>query len=135
MKPVETSLFGVRLFATQPSSAIQAIAEQARSAAGIVCVANVDMVTRAATDSRLAAVMRRAFLVVTDGMPLVWVLRARGQAAAQRIYGPDLMRQLCVAAARDRLPVYLYGGSPSELAALQDELRRTIPALQVAGAG
>ena len=125
----------MRLFATQPSSAIQAIAEQARSAAGIVCVANVDMVTRAATDSRLAAVMRRAFLVVTDGMPLVWVLRARGQAAAQRIYGPDLMRQLCVAAARDRLPVYLYGGSPSELAALQDELRRTIPALQVAGAG
>lgn len=93
------------------------------------------MVTRAATDSQLAAVMRRAFLVVTDGMPLVWVLRARGQAAAQRIYGPDLMRQLCVAAARDRLPVYLYGGSPSELAALQDELRRTIPALQVAGAG
>lgn len=93
------------------------------------------MVTRAATDSRLAAVMRRAFLVVTDGMPLVWVLRARGQAAAQRIHGPDLMRQLCVAAARDRLPVYLYGGSPSELAALQDELRRTIPALQVAGAG
>ena len=134
MKPVETSLFGVRLFAAQPASAIQAITDHARSAAGVVCVANVDMVTRAVSDHQLAAVMRRAFLVVTDGMPLVWVLRARGKPQAQRIYGPDLMRQLCVAAAQDQLPVYLYGGSQAELAALQTELRRTIPTLQVAGA-
>ena len=134
MTQVETSLFGVRLCATQPASAVQAIVEQAHRGAGVVCVSNVDMVTRAVTDRKLAGVMTHAFMVVTDGMPLVWVLRARGRPEAQRVYGPELMRQLCIAAAGNGLPVYLYGGSAAELAALQRELLRNMPGLRIAGA-
>lgn len=134
MTQVETSLFGVRLCATQPASAVQAIITRARQSGGVVCVSNVDMVTRAVSDSKLAGVMKQAFLVVTDGMPLVWVLRARGLTAAQRVYGPELMRQLCSAAANAGLPIYLYGGSAPELSALQRELLRTMPTLCVAGA-
>ncbi len=134
MKPVETSLFGVRLFAAQLAAATQAIVEHARHYGGLVCVANVDMVTRAVSDSKLARVMRQAVLVVTDGMPLVWVLRARGMRNAERVYGPALMRALCEAAAREGLPIYLYGGTQDELSALQQALRRAHPSLKVAGA-
>lgn len=134
MKPIETSLFGVRLFAAQTAGATQAIVEHARQHSGVICVANVDMVTRAVSDSKLARVMRQAFVVVTDGMPLVWVLRARGLASAQRVYGPELMRALCAAAACEGMPIYLYGGTDVELAALQRELRRVYPTLLVVGA-
>jgi len=134
MTPVETSLFGVRLYAAQQASATQAIIEHARKHAGMICVANVDMVTRAVSDSKLAQVMRQAFIVVTDGMPLVWVLRKRGLNEARRVYGPELMRALCSAAAGEGLPIYLYGGSAGELAALQIELQRAYPALRIAGA-
>lgn len=113
---------------------MQAIITQARQRGGVVCVSNVDMVTRAVADSKLAGVMKQAFMVVTDGMPLVWVLRARGQPDAQRVYGPELMWQLCGAAAGAGLPVYLFGGSETELTALQRKLQAAIPTLCIAGA-
>jgi len=134
MPPVEASLFGVRLCATETSAAARFIIDHARTKAGLVCVANVDMVTRAVSDPKLHDTMRNAHLVVTDGMPLVWVLRARGVVAAQRVYGPALMRRLCADAASAGLPVYLYGGSPAELAALQQALHDAYPRLLVAGA-
>lgn len=134
MTPVETTLFGVRLFATRPADATSAILALARQQQGLVCVANVDMVTRAVSDTKLASVMRQAAMVVTDGMPLVWALRKRGQKGAERVYGPHLMRTLCAAAAQEGMPIYLYGGSPDELRALQQALRRDHPALLVAGA-
>lgn len=115
-------------------SAARQILQRARSPGGHVCVANVDMVTRAVTDTKLARVMRQAEIVVTDGMPLVWVLKARGLAATERVYGPRLMQHLCALAADQGLPVYLYGGAPDELQALQQALHASLPRLRIAGA-
>ena len=134
MTPVETTLFGVRIFAAHVDSAAQQILRRTQLGGGHVCVANVDMVTRAVTDTKLARVMRQAEIVVTDGMPLVWVLKARGLPTAERVYGPRLMQHLCVLAADQGLPVYLYGGAPDELLALQQSLRASLPHLKIAGA-
>lgn len=134
MTTLETSLFGIRLVASQPSAATKAIVDHARGRGGSVCVANVDMVTRAVSDNKLARIMQQAVLVVTDGMPLVWALRSRGMRDAKRVYGPGLMRDLCAAAASEQMPIYLYGGSPEELDALQHTLRLAYPGLVIAGA-
>ena len=134
MDLVETSLFGIRLCAGDLTSASRTILEHARHGKGFVCVANVDMVTRAVSDTKLAQTMRHALTVVTDGMPLVWVLRRRGIGAAQRVYGPNLMRQLCAEAATAGTPVFLFGGTEQELSQLQSVLRRDYPRLRIAGA-
>jgi N-acetylglucosaminyldiphosphoundecaprenol N-acetyl-beta-D-mannosaminyltransferase len=134
MDLVETSLFGIRLCAGDPASATRTILKHAQQGAGLVCVANVDMVTRAVSDAKLAQTMRHALAVVTDGMPLVWVLHRRGLRAAQRVYGPGLMRQLCAEAAGAGMPIYLYGGTPLELSRLQAALLRLYPQLHIAGA-
>jgi N-acetylglucosaminyldiphosphoundecaprenol N-acetyl-beta-D-mannosaminyltransferase len=127
-------LFGIRLDCASASSAASAIHAHAQTGGGLVCVANVDMVTRAVSDRRLAHIMERAVTVVTDGMPLVWSLRAQGQSAASRVYGPHLMRSLCALAEKANTPIFLFGGSETESQLLQQQLARLYPQLRVVGA-
>jgi len=135
--PLEpTELFGVRVDVGDMQAAVETITSRAgRAEGGIVCVANVDMLTRAKRTPRLATLMRGAAAVVTDGMPLVWALRRlheRHQAA--RVYGPGLVWALCEAAAAKGLSVFLYGGTPHELELMQAKLRERLPNLVIAGA-
>lgn len=119
-------------------ASIDAVAERivqrasTRTAAS-VCVANVDMFTRARVDRGLRAIIEDALYVVADGMPLVWMLRVRGHAKAQRVYGPDLMHALCRHAAEQGVSIYLYGGSAIESASLQRILKNEFPLLKIAG--
>ena len=131
---IESSLFGIRLCAGTPLQAAQAVYSHARQSPGMVCVANVDMVTRAVSDRKLAGVMARAYTVVTDGMPLVWVLRSRGLNACRRVYGPQLTRDLCALAAQTGMPVFFFGGAQVELDRMQHQLLVDNPALRIVGA-
>jgi len=111
------------------------LAQARRRSGGMVCVANVDMLTRAKRTPRLAQIMTKATAVVTDGMPLVWALRfLLGRRDAQRVYGPELMLSLCAQAADEGLSVFLYGGTEEELARLQAALSERYPKLSIAGA-
>lgn len=131
----EASLFGVRVCASDPESAAKYVLDRARrSERGTVCVANVDMVTRARRDPKLRDAMRSAALVVSDGMPLVWMLRKLGFSKADRVYGPDFMLRLCRECAHANLPVFLYGGSPDEIRAICRFFEQKLPGLQIAGA-
>jgi N-acetylglucosaminyldiphosphoundecaprenol N-acetyl-beta-D-mannosaminyltransferase len=74
-------------------------------------------------------------LVVPDGQPLVWALRALGHASATRVYGPDLMARHCEHAARTGTPVFLYGGrNDAALVELSVALRARFPGLAIVGA-
>ncbi len=132
----ETRLFGVRLHAGRVEQVLQTLlawALQGRSAT--VCLANVDMLTRARHRPALAAALDEAALVLTDGMPLVWALRGlSGLRTVERISGPSLTQALLAQAEAQRLPVYFYGGGAAELARLQQNLRHRFPGLPIAGA-
>ena len=74
-------------------------------------------------------------LVVPDGQPVRWALNALyGVGLPDRVYGPTLTLKVCEAAAREGLPLYLYGSTPQVLAAFQENLERQFPGLQIAGA-
>ena len=81
----------MRVDATSYARAVQAILEMAETGGGITCVANVHMVMEAYDDPAFRALVNDAELVTSDGMPLVWTLRALGAARRQRVYGPELM--------------------------------------------
>lgn len=131
----ETKLFGIRLSVGSMKTAIESIMGHARRArGGLVCVANVDMLTRAKRTPRLAQLMENATAVVTDGMPLVWALRTfQRRQDAQRVYGPGLVLELAERAAREQVGVFFYGGTPEELEHLQRNLLARFPALQITG--
>jgi N-acetylglucosaminyldiphosphoundecaprenol N-acetyl-beta-D-mannosaminyltransferase len=101
---------------------------------GYVTAAAVNLVMSAREDPQTRAAVLGATLAVPDGQPLVWALRALGHARATRVYGPDLMARFCARAAREGIPIYLYGGrSPAARELLERRLRERFPGLEIAG--
>lgn len=98
-----------------------------------ICVCNVHSVVTARGDPEFAAVINGADLVTPDGAPIAWCLRRMGFQGQRRVSGPDLMWSVCVLAARDGVPVFLYGGSEETLARLRARFVREFPGLRVAG--
>jgi N-acetylglucosaminyldiphosphoundecaprenol N-acetyl-beta-D-mannosaminyltransferase len=110
---------------------------QATIAAGgraSVTAAAVNLVMSAAEEPATMAAVLATTLAVPDGQPLVWALRALGHGDATRIYGPDLMAGFCARAAREQIPIFLYGGhTPEALELLERRLRERFPGLPIAG--
>ena len=78
--------------------------------------------------------VRSLGLVVPDGQPLVWALRALGHRDATRVYGPDLMAAYCAHAARTGTAMYLYGGRSEEaLVELTLRLRTRFAGIRIVG--
>src|SRR4051812_27381400 len=96
------------------------------AAVHLVMVAREDAATR-------AAICRDDVLVVPDGQPLAWALRALGHDAS-RVYGPDLMAKYCERSAQTGTRMYLYGGrNQGALVELTLSLRRRYPGLRIVG--
>lgn len=87
-----------------------------------------------AQESRLyRAALSHATLSVPDGMPVVWLLRAKGYPIKDRVYGPDLMLLLCEEAAKRGWRCFLYGGAPGVPEQLKDVLEQRFPGLNIVG--
>ncbi|CAM3517289.1 WecB/TagA/CpsF family glycosyltransferase [Deinococcus frigens] len=97
-----------------------------------VCASNVHMVMETSDSAEFRDVVNGADLVTPDGMPLVWALKALGTAQAERVYGPTLMLHVCEAAAREGVPIALYGGTPESLEAFAQFLRTEYPGIELA---
>lgn len=73
-------------------------------------------------------------LVVPDGQPVRWAMNLLYSAALpDRVCGPMLTLKLCEQAAREGLPIYLYGSRPAVLEVLVRNLRARFPGLMLAG--
>lgn len=74
-------------------------------------------------------------LVTPDGQGVRWALNLLYAAGLpDRVYGPRLFLEVCVAAESEGLPVYLYGNRPAVLDQLVSNLKGWFPRLVVAGA-
>jgi N-acetylglucosaminyldiphosphoundecaprenol N-acetyl-beta-D-mannosaminyltransferase len=101
---------------------------------GSLSAAAVHLVMLAQEDAEVRRAVLDATLVVPDGQPLVWALRALGHGAATRVYGPELMARYCARAARSGTPAFLYGGrSEAVLVELAVRLRTRFPGLELVG--
>lgn len=96
-----------------------------------VCVANVHMTMETVDSEEFRQVVNGADLVTSDGMPLVWMLRRLGLPASERVYGPELVLQVCAAAEAQQIPIGLYGGTDESLERFMAFLAARFPALQV----
>src|SRR6185503_15931700 len=125
-------LLGVRIDVSDYLEAAHAILAMADAGGGMTCVATVHTLMEAWDDPAFRALVNDAELVTSDGMPLVWSLRALGAHDATRVYGPTLMPLLCEEAARRGVPVGFYGGAPPVMAALTERLAARCAGLSIA---
>lgn len=100
---------------------------------GYVCVTGVHGVTQARRDPEFRCVLEAAMLVVPDGMPTVWVGRWQGHRQMERVFGPDLMLEVCRRSVATGRTHFLYGGKPGVVEDLEYNLRHWFPGIQIVG--
>lgn len=96
------------------------------------CVAtlNLDHIVKLRRGARFRAAYARHTHVVADGNPIVWLHRLAGRRIGL-VPGSELVEPLCAIAARQGVPVALFGGRPETLAKAAAELVAAHPDLQI----
>jgi N-acetylglucosaminyldiphosphoundecaprenol N-acetyl-beta-D-mannosaminyltransferase len=123
-----TFALGMRVDATSYADAVRRIFDWAsKGESRTVAVANVHMVMEGYDHLPYQRLVNDCDLVTPDGMPLVWLLRARATRNATRVYGPDLTRELLAKAHEQRAPIGFYGGSTRALDALLAVVHKEYP--------
>jgi N-acetylglucosaminyldiphosphoundecaprenol N-acetyl-beta-D-mannosaminyltransferase len=125
-------IVGTRVDAGNYESTIDLICEWARqSTSCYVCISTVHMIMEGYDDPEYQEIVNRADRVTSDGMPLVWGLRALGATSAERVYGPTLTPKLCARAAEEGISVGFYGSTPETLQQMTSKLKRDYPSLNI----
>ncbi len=100
---------------------------------GYVCVTGVHGVIESQTDGNLKQIINESLLTTPDGMPTVWVGRMQGHKAMRRVYGPDLMLEICAASVDKGYRHFFYGGNVGVAEQLADNLTEKFPGIKIAG--
>jgi len=98
-----------------------------------VCITGVHGVMECRRDPSLRKIHNEAGMVTPDGVPLVHFLRLTGNKRTQRVYGPDLMREMTAISGRRGYRQFYYGGGVGVAEKLKQTLIRSTPELQVVG--
>ena len=132
--PPRVNVLGVGVHALNLRTAVTALqgAIETRSK-GYVCVTGVHGVSEAQSDPAFRAILNHAFLNTPDGIPLVWIGRASGFPEMDRVYGPDLLHEVCKASQWTKWRHFFYGGGPGTAEALAATLQAKFPRLQIVG--
>jgi N-acetylglucosaminyldiphosphoundecaprenol N-acetyl-beta-D-mannosaminyltransferase len=126
------SILGMRVDSTSYEDATQRILKWAKEKKSCyVCVANVHMTMESYDSSKFSRIVNNSALVTPDGMPLVWGLKAFGAKNSSRVYGPTLTLHICEAAAKQNIPIGLYGGTSESLESFVNFLRTSFPNIQI----
>ncbi|MDQ3741025.1 MAG: WecB/TagA/CpsF family glycosyltransferase [Actinomycetota bacterium] len=134
-KPATAEILGVPLALSDYERTMDWIdATIERGGRATLSAAAVHLVMVAQEDEPTREAVSDMTLVVPDGQPLVWALKALGHEQATRVYGPDLMEKYCERSATTGTRMYLYGGrNQGALVELALKLRRRFPGLQIVG--
>jgi N-acetylglucosaminyldiphosphoundecaprenol N-acetyl-beta-D-mannosaminyltransferase len=99
---------------------------------GYVCFSTVHMTMEAHDDAEFASKVNDADLIVTDGMPIVWMQKLQGRKGASRVRANDMMIALCAFAETNNLSVGFYGGRQEVIEKMVERAQNDHPNLKIA---
>jgi exopolysaccharide biosynthesis WecB/TagA/CpsF family protein len=129
------NLLGVQMSAVDYAAAVDKIITAAHERRNLAVTAlAVHGVMTGVSDAEHRYRLNHFDLVVPDGQPVRWALNMMHKTALpDRVYGPNLTLYVCERAAKEGLPIFLYGSKPETLERLEANLKARMPQLQVAG--
>ena len=98
-----------------------------------VNICTADTVVQCYDRPDMARIVVNAGMATTDGMPLVWMAKHFGCTDVSRVYGPDLMLELCALSEEKGYTHYFYGATDEVLDELRKNLLGKFPKLKIAG--
>jgi len=127
-------LLGTQIHAvTEKQCCVIVLNELRQGRGGWVVTPNLDHLRRCHYDPEYARTIRRANLLVADGMPLVWASKLQGTPLPERVTGSNLIFSLSEALSRERRKIFLLGGDPGMADLAGDVLARRFPGLNIVG--
>jgi N-acetylglucosaminyldiphosphoundecaprenol N-acetyl-beta-D-mannosaminyltransferase len=128
------NVLGVGISVLNLRTALDAIAEAVRARRkSYICVTGVHGVMEAQADESFRRILNGALLCTPDGMPMVWMGRLRGHRELRRVYGPDLMLDVCAWSETHACRHFFYGGAEGVAGLLAEKLKARFPKMEVAG--
>lgn len=98
-----------------------------------VCVTGVHGVMESQNDDSLKVIHNNSGMTVPDGMPIVWIGKLYGHIEMGRVYGPDLMSEICRISVRNEYKHFLYGGNYGVAQELKKRIEKKYPGIRVVG--
>jgi len=128
------NVLGVGISVLNLPAALEAIADAVRARRkGYICVTGVHGVMEAQDDAAFKDILNHAFLCTPDGMPMVWAGKIAGHRHMRRVYGPDLMLDVCAWSETSGAKHFFYGGADGVADTLVQKLKAKFPKLNVVG--
>ncbi|MDZ8024394.1 MAG: WecB/TagA/CpsF family glycosyltransferase [Nostoc sp. ChiQUE01a] len=114
---------------------VEAIAHQAISGSTpkYVVTPNAQHIVALQHDARFRLIYHQAFLVVPDGVPLLWAAKLFNTPLSGRVNGTDLFEHLCKISADKGLKVFLLGGRTGAAKKAKQVLEARHPNLDIVG--
>jgi N-acetylglucosaminyldiphosphoundecaprenol N-acetyl-beta-D-mannosaminyltransferase len=84
-------------------------------------------------DPELRRIFNVSGMTTPDGVAIVWLLKLQGQRQVSRVYGPDLMLEVCRSGLARGWRHYLYGGAEGVAERLAESLTQRLPGLVIVG--
>jgi N-acetylglucosaminyldiphosphoundecaprenol N-acetyl-beta-D-mannosaminyltransferase len=128
------NVLGVGIHAVDMRSAVEVLKSAVQDhRKGYVCVTGVHGIMEAQTNPFFRSILNHSLLTTPDGMPTVWVGRWQGHSQMRRVFGPDLMLEVCEMSVREGYTHFLYGGADGVVEQLSAALSGKFSGLRIVG--
>lgn len=94
---------------------------------------NVDVVIKIEHDSYLKKIVDKADMVLTDGMPLLWIAKWHKRPIKAKISGSDLVPLLCKRAAEKGYSIFIIGGKDGIAEKAKNNLEKIFSKIKIVG--
>lgn len=99
-----------------------------------VVYVNSDVIIKIEQEPYLKEIVDSADMVLTDGMPLIWISHFHRKPIKEKISGSDMVPRLCEAAWREGYSIFLLGGAEKVPQQAADKLKKRFSGIKIAGA-
>ena len=98
-----------------------------------VVTPNVDHIVKLEKDKEFQEVYKNADLILTDGMPLIWISKLKKTPIKEKVSGSDLFPKVCEIAAQKGYKVFLLGAAEGIAAKAAKNLELKYEGLNIVG--
>lgn len=94
---------------------------------------NVDHIVKLEKDKEFQEVYKEADLILTDGMPLIWISKINKNPIKEKLSGSDLFPEVCKLASKKGYKVFLLGAAEGVAARASENLKNKYNNLNIVG--
>lgn len=98
-----------------------------------VVTPNVDHIVKLEKDAEFVEVYKNADLVLTDGMPLIWISKLLKRPIKEKVSGSDLFPSVCKLAVEKGYSIFLLGAAEGVASKAAENLMKKYNGLKIAG--